>query len=107
VVGPDPNVNVNAVGECGYGRSMLSDEQWRDIIAHFHLSCRESQVVQSMFEGKKQVAIATELGISAHTVHTHVERIYGKLGVHDRCELILRVFGAYLAFNGRGNGVTR
>ena len=86
----------------GYGRRLLSEDEWHDVIGYFHLSGRESQVVQRMFEGKKQVAIATELGISSHTVHTHIERIYGKLGVHDRCEMVLRVFGAHMALNASG-----
>jgi AraC-like DNA-binding protein len=39
--------------------------------------------------------IARELGISAHTVHTHFERVYRKLGVRSRCQLIVSLFRAY------------
>ena len=103
MAGSETRTDGERFGDGGYGRRLLSDDQWKDVIGYFRLSGRESQVVQRMFEGKKQVAIADELGISSHTVHTHIERIYVKLGVHDRCEMVLRVFGAYFAINGHGH----
>lgn len=71
---------------------MLSPEQWRSVAAQLHLSERELQVVHGVFDDLKEAAIAQRLGISAHTVHTHLERMYRKLGVNGRCQLIIEVF---------------
>ena len=49
-----------------------------------------------VFENKKDLAIAMDLGISAHTVHTYFERMYRKLDVQDRCGLLMRVFETWV-----------
>lgn len=61
------------------------------------LSDRELQIIQCVFDGMKELAVAQTLGISAHTVHAHVKRLYRKLGVGNHCELLTRVFAAYVA----------
>jgi DNA-binding CsgD family transcriptional regulator len=40
--------------------------------------------------------LATSLGISRHTIHTHLERLYRKLRVNSRSQLIAAVFVAYV-----------
>jgi len=84
-------------------RSLLSEDQWRSIAGSLHLSGRELQITQFVFDDKKEGAIARELGISSHTVHTHLERLYKKLAIASRCELIVRVFAEYLALEGDGS----
>ena len=87
------------------GRSLLSEDQWRTIARSLLLSGREFQILQNIFDDRKELAIAEELGISAHTVHTHLERLYRKLAVGSRCGLIVRVFAEYLALEqARGDG---
>ena len=78
-------------------RSILTEEQWRSIANALHLSSREFDVLMGIVDGRKELAIAQELGISPHTVHAHVQRIYGKLGVHGHSELIFRVFATYIS----------
>ncbi len=51
-------------------------------------------MVQHLFNAESETMIATSLGISVHTVHSHFRRLYTKLGVHDRCELLLHIFAA-------------
>jgi LuxR family maltose regulon positive regulatory protein len=34
--------------------------------------------------------MAKELFISQHTIRTHIKRIYGKLGVHNRSDAVRR-----------------
>ena len=60
------------------------------------LSEREFQIVQGVFDDKKEVEIAQQLQISAHTVHTYLGRLYRKLGVSSRAQLIVRVFAEYV-----------
>jgi len=55
------------------------------------------QIIQGIFDDKKEFAIAAELTISVHTVHTHLERLYRKLGVRTRIGLILCILAEYLS----------
>ena len=52
--------------------------------------------MQHVFDDGTEYAIAADLGISAHTVHTHLERLRHKLGVNDRAGLILRVVEEFI-----------
>jgi DNA-binding NarL/FixJ family response regulator len=53
------------------------------------LTERESQIVQLVVEGVPNKEIASKLAVSAHTVKNHLYRIYEKLGISNRSELIL------------------
>ena len=53
------------------------------------LTEREEQIVQLVAEGLPSKEIAAKLAVSAHTVKNHLFRIYEKLGVSNRSELIL------------------
>ena len=53
------------------------------------LTCREEQVVSKVVEGLPNHEIAVKLGVSPHTVKNHLFRIYNKLGISTRAELML------------------
>ena len=89
------------VGRVLKARSLLSARQWASISFSLGLSDREFDVVQGVFDGCNEGSIAQKLGISAHTVHTHLDRLYRKLGVTTRSELILRVFAEFVNMGGR------
>jgi two-component system nitrate/nitrite response regulator NarP len=55
------------------------------------LSPREREIVDLVSAGDRPPKIAEKLGISAGTVKVHLHRIYEKLGVGSRAELILYV----------------
>jgi two-component system nitrate/nitrite response regulator NarL len=52
------------------------------------LSHRELQVLGLTAEGRTAVAIGHELHLSPTTVRTHLQRLYGKLGVSDRAAAV-------------------
>ena len=52
------------------------------------LSPRELDVVRLLLEGHRVVSIATELGVSEHTVRNHLKSIFRKLGLHSQAELV-------------------
>jgi DNA-binding NarL/FixJ family response regulator len=52
------------------------------------LSLRELQVVKGAARGKTNKAIASELGLSEHTVKNYLFRAFEKLGVSNRVELL-------------------
>lgn len=52
------------------------------------LSKREQEVVQSLAEGLTNQEIAQRLGLSQHTVKNYLFRVFDKLGVSNRIELL-------------------
>jgi hypothetical protein len=78
------------------GGSLFSDDIWRLLARSLKLSQRESQIPPAVFDDQKESTIAVNLGMSSHTVHTHLERLYRKLGVTSRVTLVTRVFVEYL-----------
>lgn len=58
--------------------SKIKDEQ------RFNLTKREIEILQAIVLDDTEYAIAMDLGISQHTVRTHVKNIYKKLQVHSR-----------------------
>jgi len=78
------------------GRQILRNEQWEGLGKSLQLSGRELQILQGVFDDQTEAAVARELGISPHTVPTHLERLYRKLGVASRAGAVVRVFGAYI-----------
>jgi DNA-binding NarL/FixJ family response regulator len=52
------------------------------------LTPREIEVLAMLAEGLGNKVIAARLGISDHTVKTHVAAIFGKLGVSTRAEAV-------------------
>jgi DNA-binding NarL/FixJ family response regulator len=58
------------------------------------LSKREQAVVGSVAEGLTNRAIAGQLGLSEHTVKNYLFRIFDKLGVSSRIEVVLYAFSA-------------
>jgi DNA-binding NarL/FixJ family response regulator len=55
------------------------------------------QIVQGVFDDLDESNIAFDLNISRHTVNTYFRRLYNKVGVSNRQQLILRVMAEYLA----------
>ena len=85
---------------------LLMGAEWKIITRGLGLSPRESQIVRHVLVDEKEKAVAFKLGISAHTVHAHLKRVYWKLGVSSRVELVVRVFREYVAY-ARQNGLPR
>jgi DNA-binding NarL/FixJ family response regulator len=52
------------------------------------LSPREIEILQQVAYGSTTKEVADSLGISFHTVKTHLERIFEKLGANDRAQAV-------------------
>lgn len=57
------------------------------------LTPRERDVVSLLVAGFSTREIASETGLTVSTVNTYLKRIFSKLGVHSRVELIARMAG--------------
>ena len=75
----------------------ISAAVWQRLAEHLKLSQRELQIVQCIVKGEKEILIARHLRMSRHTVHTHMERLYAKLAVQSRVELVVAIFTHFLA----------
>jgi DNA-binding NarL/FixJ family response regulator len=70
---------------------LLSDHAWRETANALRITKRELQIVQAVFDNLPEAGIAQRLKISEHTAHTHLNRLFKKLTVSTRTELVLRV----------------
>jgi DNA-binding CsgD family transcriptional regulator len=70
------------------------------------LSPRELQIARLVARGATNQAIARALDISTWTVSSHLRRIFAKLGVGTRAEMVAQLFGTphLLSGDGRTNG---
>ena len=75
----------------------IKDSRWREIKRILRISPRESEIIRYIMTGEDEALIASRLGISTHTVHTHLERLYIKLKVNSRSQLIVRIFAEYVS----------
>jgi DNA-binding NarL/FixJ family response regulator len=57
------------------------------------LTKREQEIVSKVAEGMKNREIAELLNVSEHTVKNHLFRIFERLGISSRAELILYLHG--------------
>jgi DNA-binding NarL/FixJ family response regulator len=69
----------------------------RDVVDTVHpLTTREQQILRLLSEGQRSSVIATRLGLSPHTVRTHLQHVMRKLGVHNQIQAAAegrRLFG--------------
>jgi DNA-binding NarL/FixJ family response regulator len=64
-----------------------------DAQGHNLLSKREEEIVSKVAEGLRNREIAEQLFVSEHTIKNHLFRIFGRLGISSRAELILYAHG--------------
>ncbi len=76
-------------------RGFIPNTAWQSLRESLRLSPREVEITQYVLAGEKGGNIAESLGISRHTVDTYLRRLYTKLDVSSRQQLILRVLGEY------------
>ena len=79
--------------------TLFSKEEWRTLADAMELSPRALQIVSRLLTNATEAEISAELGISRHTVHAHIERVYRKLNVRSRVDLTVRVVSQFLGRN--------
>ena len=85
------------------GGSPMSPHIARQVVSFFHrspspkperaLTAREHDVLDLLIVGKSYKDIAQHLGVSVDTVRSHVRKVYDKLHIHSRTEVILKFGG--------------
>lgn len=69
-------------------RAFIEEVQYVDRRPDTPISKRERQILQMVAYGATTKEVAHDLGISPHTVKTHLERIFEKLGANDRAQAV-------------------
>ena len=75
-------------------RSTADCIQWSRVQALWGLSEREVEIVRRVLLDHSESRIASEIGISRHTVHTHLERVFRGVGVHSRVQLAVLIISS-------------
>jgi LuxR family maltose regulon positive regulatory protein len=85
-----------------FGELKIENEELRNVTAQGHsqftiynsqfdaLSARELEVLRLMASGMDNARIARDLAVAVSTVKSHINHIFGKLGVTSRLEAVLR-----------------
>jgi len=69
----------------------LDAETWARVVEEFGLPRQQARIVKGILCGMGDKQIARELGLRVPTVRTYLGRIFDRLGVGDRVQVILRV----------------
>jgi PAS domain S-box-containing protein len=72
------------------GTTVSTGAEQRGTSKQRHLTRRQLEVLLLLAEGKRSGEIAEELGISVHTVRTHIQGILRTLGAANRLEAVSR-----------------
>lgn len=75
-------------------------EDVEETLARAPLTPRERDVVALLVSGSSTRDIAGRTGLTVATVNTYLKRIFSKLGVHSRVELVARMAGTDSLDNG-------
>jgi DNA-binding CsgD family transcriptional regulator len=75
---------------------VLSREQWERVRVELELSPRELDVARCVVDELSSVKIARQLDIAEPTVHSHLSRIYQKLGVRGRVGVVAKLFTTHV-----------
>ncbi len=97
--GSSPREIIESIHSLYKGGAPMSPKIARKIIHEFQdevtgeqflLTPREKEIVKRIEDGLTYKEIGEKLGISTHTVHTHIKNIYEKLQAKDRNDAIIK-----------------
>lgn len=101
-----PEAIVRAIHDAVAGGSPLSPSIARrvvrqlqpdaDSLKSFDLTSRELQVLELLCSGASYREVAATLGVTEGTVHTHVKRVYDKIGAGNKADAVRIAFDARL-----------
>jgi len=72
----------------------LSD--WQYIVRTLGFSPQQARIVGMILQKKQDKQISTELRLNRSTIRTYLRRVFDRVGVDDRMELVLHVFALCL-----------
>jgi DNA-binding CsgD family transcriptional regulator len=105
-------LELKAAGEAGFAVVVTQNNLRLTLVVEISdlspgISPRELQIARLVARGATNQAIAKALDISAWTVSTHLRRIFAKLGVGTRAEMVAQLFGTPHLFSADGRTAER
>ncbi len=101
IKGSSPRELIDALHEIYEGGAPMSPRIARAVLAELRLeeqpaegqddnqlTVRETDILKRLEYGQSYKEISADLGVSTHTVHTHIKSIYRKLQAHSKAEAI-------------------
>jgi DNA-binding NarL/FixJ family response regulator len=70
----------------------MTSDRWSAIARRLQLPPRQISIVESILRGMKDKQIAATMGLRKSTLRTYLGRVFTRLGVEDRMELVLKIF---------------
>ena len=78
-------------------RIVISDNEWQIIAERLDLTSRQVDIVQAILAGRiKSQAIALPIGIKSSSVDEQIDRMYKRLDIHSKVELVVCVLAELL-----------
>ncbi len=74
---------------------VFSDDEWNRLSCSLCLTPQQAKIVGLILQGKRDKEIAAALTTTVPTIRTHLARLFARLGVADRVELVLHVFNHF------------
>ncbi len=99
VKGSPPETLLASIREVFAGGSPMTPKIARYVLSQLQLatepppdsealSLREIKILRLLESGASNKQVAADLGVSPHTIHTHIKNIYRKLQAHSRAEAV-------------------
>ncbi len=95
-----PEKLIQAIHEVAGGGAFFTPSVAKRILNNFQqqpakaefiqLSDREKEILRALVDGLSYKMIADKLGLSFHTIHTHIKNIYEKLHVNSKGEAVAK-----------------
>ena len=70
----------------------FSNAQWKHLQKCYRFSDRQMQILKLLFAGLDSDRIAKKLKIRYNTVKSHFSKIYKRVGVQSKTELVMQIF---------------
>jgi DNA-binding NarL/FixJ family response regulator len=70
----------------------LPEAQWAAIARQLRLAPQQRRIVELILRGCQDKQIVAELGLALPTIRTYLNRVFVRLHVADRMELVLMLF---------------
>ena len=70
----------------------LPHETWDQLAEELKLSPQHKRIVELILRNRCDKQIHSDIGMAHSTLRTHLGRIFHRLKVHDRADLVLMIF---------------
>ncbi len=88
-----------SASELRYSVIPTTADEWEQVRRWLGLSERQLELIQKLILGDKLELVALDMKLGHGTIKTYQQRIYHKLGVSERCQMMLAVANAHLQVN--------